>query len=525
MLRKFLVPILITFIGIAITVAVSVEIERAQKRLVTTELNANLERWNSLMAFSTNKEISLTRALVSMFEDSPIISQGRFKELSKNAITLYPDLDALFWIPLVTAEQRPFFETVMRAGKPSFFFKDYAGPAGFIPASPKPFYHPVIYLNDSDSAADYLGWDLSSFSELDAMFASLKIADNNVSMRFIPSMQDLLNPANEHPVLQLLLAVPLNASVILSDGSIHSSDSYLVFLVDFSLLTHYFDDFPGGDKLQISVTMGHGATKQIVWDVPPKSGVLDKDYAASTTFSNRAISNLDVTLIPTDEFFASKDTSNKYWVLSMGISSALILAFYLFIMQRRFVMVQNVVEQRTDELQKAHHELDRLSRTDYLTGVANRRYFEENLQREWSRATRGKYPITLLIIDVDFFKAYNDHYGHIEGDYCLQQVVKALTLSINRSADQVARFGGKEFVVLLPDTNANGMALAERCRKKVAALQIEHLDSAVSNCVTVSVGVATLTPVGRQPARALVKAADDALYQARHGGHNQVSTG
>lgn len=523
MLRRYLIPTLVAIAGLMVSWGIGFEVDRAQKKLFAAELRSNLKSWISLMEFSTEKEVTLAKTLVSVFADDPEISREDFRQLSTHAIKLYPDLESLFWVPEINADQRATYEAAMQSVRPGFFLKDFAGPAGFIPAAPKAVYRPVFYLNGGESSDIYLGWDLSGFGELGSMFSSLELMENQVSMRFIPRITDLMSP-HSRPELQMLLTTPMGTVVQLPDGTL-SKQGYLVFLVNFSLIFNYFGELPGSDTLHISVTMGSGASKRAVFEVPPEEGELEEEYAAHSVFSNRATSSWEVTLIPTDKFFAAKSSSVKYWVWATGSAITLLLVVYLYTIQRRTALVQEMVELRTEELQEANHELDRLSRTDYLTGVANRRYFEESLEREWSRAARGKYPVTLLMIDVDFFKLYNDRYGHIEGDYCLQQVVRALNVSVKRPADLVARFGGEEFAVLLPDTDNGGLELAERCRRKIEQLEIEHLDSTVSDYVTASVGVASLIPAGRQPARALVKAADDALYQAKNEGRNRVRSG
>lgn len=525
MFRRLLAPFLVGLTGLLVTVAISYEVDRTQKKLVITELKANQERWVGLMEFSTEKEITLAKTLVSVFEDSPEIDQQLFTQLSANAIKLYPDLQAVFWIPAVNAQQRPQLEAAMRAQNPNFFFKNYAGPMGFVPAAPKEKYYPIYFLNGGENSGAYSGWDLGSFGELGDMLGSLKVVENQVAMRLVPSMHDLLNPGSDRPRLHMLLATPLESVVKLPNDSLQIDEGYLVFLVNFSLLYNYFSDYPGAEKLNIAVTMGTGAAKRVVFEVHPNAGTLEHSYATRSSFSNRATDSWEVTLIPTDEYFKSKGRSVKNWVRVTGLVITLALIVYLLAIQRRTALIQQMVEVKTDELQRANHELDRLSRTDYLTGVANRRFFEESLDREWSRAARGKYAISLLMIDVDYFKAYNDCYGHIEGDYCLQQVARALSVSVKRPADMVARFGGEEFVVLLPETEEGALALAEECRKKVEELQIAHQDSEVSQYVTVSIGVCSLIPIGGQPARALVKAADDALYRAKNEGRNRVRLG
>lgn len=163
-------------------------------------------------------------------------------------------------------------------------------------------------------------------------------------------------------------------------------------------------------------------------------------------------------------------------------------------------------------------------REDALTRLANRREFDRRLGIEWNRARRDGHVLSLVLIDVDCFKNYNDHYGHPAGDACLQKVAGALQSVVRRSADLVARFGGEEFVVLLPATDAaDASALAERMRRQVADLQIPHAASRVAAGVTASLGVATLAPGDACQPPDLVAAADAALYRAKEQGRNRVA--
>jgi len=164
--------------------------------------------------------------------------------------------------------------------------------------------------------------------------------------------------------------------------------------------------------------------------------------------------------------------------------------------------------------------------TDGLTGLANRRRFDEGLAQEWRRAARERHSLSLLIIDVDRFKAYNDRYGHPRGDQCLRAVATAVAGCAKRAGDIVARYGGEEFVTLLPGADANAaLMLGESVRAAIQAIGLEHAGNPPAGILTASVGVATMTPVPDgdeyQPAD-LVAAADAALYEAKHGGRNQV---
>lgn len=175
------------------------------------------------------------------------------------------------------------------------------------------------------------------------------------------------------------------------------------------------------------------------------------------------------------------------------------------------------------ELKKYQDFLQNLALLDGLTGIANRRNFDERLAAEWKRAKRNRLPLSLLLLDVDYFKLYNDHYGHAEGDECLRRIAAVLRQGTTRPADLAARYGGEEFVILLPETDRKGAAVtAEKVMATVTELAIPHAYSKVASHVTVSIGATSLTPNEERTPEQLVKAADQALYQAKEQGRNRV---
>lgn len=189
--------------------------------------------------------------------------------------------------------------------------------------------------------------------------------------------------------------------------------------------------------------------------------------------------------------------------------------------------LERQVAERTRELTAVNLELQRLSLSDGLTCIGNRRYLDEFLEREWRRAMRDRTPLAVLMLDIDYFKLYNDTYGHLAGDECLKRVAGVLRDSIQRTTDFVSRYGGEEFVVVLPATNEHGaLTVAEKLRRGVSDLAIPHGLSPLGGIVTVSIGVAVAVPTPETDAATLLTAADRALYQAKAAGRNQVgSTG
>jgi diguanylate cyclase (GGDEF)-like protein len=186
--------------------------------------------------------------------------------------------------------------------------------------------------------------------------------------------------------------------------------------------------------------------------------------------------------------------------------------------------MKRLVEEKTEELQLANEALSRLSFLDALTGLANKRRFDEALSNEWRRAQRSGTPLALAMADVDGFKAYNDAFGHPQGDRCLAAIAGVLARSVGRAGDLAARYGGEEFVVLLPGVDRpSALQVAEAIRRGVAALAIPHPASPTGSVVTISLGVAACVPAQGSPMASLVSEADAALYRAKQAGRNRTA--
>ena len=191
-------------------------------------------------------------------------------------------------------------------------------------------------------------------------------------------------------------------------------------------------------------------------------------------------------------------------------------------MDRRKAREADLLE-TTRKLEAANEKLLHLSQVDGLTGLANRRRFDEFIDQEWRRMAREKLPLSVIMLDIDHFKRYNDRYGHVSGDDCLRRVAAALQDSLRRPQDLVARYGGEEFAVVLPGTAAAGaLHVAEEILTRVAGLALPHDASPTAAVVSVSVGVATREPAPPSSPGMAIAAADGALYSAKNAGRNRV---
>ncbi|WP_332852161.1 sensor domain-containing diguanylate cyclase [Duganella sp. S19_KUP01_CR8] len=180
-------------------------------------------------------------------------------------------------------------------------------------------------------------------------------------------------------------------------------------------------------------------------------------------------------------------------------------------------------KQAEDKILQLQRELEVLSYRDSLTGVANRRMFDTLYPVEWAKAHATGEPLSLVVIDIDYFKQYNDHYGHVQGDECLRRVAQALDTCASRSRDLCARFGGEEFILLLPATDGDAARnVAERCRKLLERKEIPHARSGVGRMITVSMGVGTIVPGAHDDRNVFLDRVDRRLYQAKSAGRDRI---
>ena len=221
-----------------------------------------------------------------------------------------------------------------------------------------------------------------------------------------------------------------------------------------------------------------------------------------------------------DILVTGENRQEEYYILTAAplitiVGSAGIVCQFKNITERKYAAEKLI------ELNKA---LEQMALIDGLTQIANRRNFDTTIEKEWKRLARDKKPLSLLMVDIDFFKKYNDHYGHQAGDDCLRQVGRALAETVLRPADLVARYGGEEFVLLLPEIELQGaLCVGQRVVDAIHQLGIEHTASDVVPTVTISLGAATLIPDRSKTPSQLIKLADQALYQSKETGRNRVT--
>ncbi|MGA7937833.1 MAG: diguanylate cyclase [Kovacikia sp.] len=282
-----------------------------------------------------------------------------------------------------------------------------------------------------------------------------------------------------------------------------------------------------GLKVRVSMD-GESALEQVDEEIPELI-LLDVQMPRIDGFETckRLKSNPLTRDIPVIFITANNSTENIVKGLSLGAVDYIVKPFQkeevlarVQVHLRMRLLAQKVQEQAV-ALQIANQQLECLANLDGLTQVANRRRFDEQLDLEWKRLAREPAPLSLILCDIDYFKRYNDFYGHQAGDTCLKQVAKAIERSLKRPHDFVARYGGEEFVVILPNTNFEGAShVAELIQENVDRLNINHAQSTVATHITLSLGISSTVPTNDISVNFLVASADKALYEAKRRGRN-----
>nr|HQU86606.1 diguanylate cyclase [Pyrinomonadaceae bacterium] len=254
--------------------------------------------------------------------------------------------------------------------------------------------------------------------------------------------------------------------------------------------------------------------------LPPGNYTFRVKAANSDGVWNEEGATLNIELKP---FFYQTGWFYLVCIATLALTLLIVWKTSVYQLELREKRLARLVDEKTEELRKANEELQLLANSDGLTQIGNRRLFEEFLQSEWHRAIRFKTEISLILLDIDHFKLFNDTYGHQNGDDCLKNVSQALRDTIHRPTDLLARFGGEEFAIILGGTDMQGaLTIAEQAMENVRNLQIIHESSETGEHLTISIGVATtFVSLGMSEAD-LIKAADEALYKAKAEGRNRI---
>jgi diguanylate cyclase (GGDEF)-like protein len=462
-------------------------------------------------------KLEILYSLKGLFDSSENVDSDEFKYLTESILVRQKNIQALFWAPKITDFERVDFTNYKRLEYPDFEITQEEEFGKIKSADTREIYFPIYYISPMSGNEIAIGYDLASnIQRLQSLNFSqdtgLPHATGNIKLLKDASRQGFL------------IFMPIY------EGRPNTIEKRREQLRGFVLGAYRAGElFTSAIKRTAAKGINFKlydttyAVKELLYDTSLEESTINRQshfvyYKELAEFAGRKWS---IEATPTNAYISERRTILPYATVITGIVIVILLTIYTYIIIRNTEQIEFTVLKRTKDLNETKKKLEALSRTDSLTNIGNRRDFDETLEKEWNRATRDKTPLSILMIDIDNFKLFNDKYGHAAGDKCLKDIAHAMNKSLRRPSDKVTRYGGEEFVMILPNTQ-DAITFAEDCRQQIENLRILHEDSKTSKYVTISIGAATIIPELHSELIEFTSSADRALYEAKEQGRNKV---
>jgi len=500
--------------GMLFSLMVSWAISEAQLESAKESFRAEVFQHATALGREFDLNAETLFVLKGLFEGSDNVTPEEFRRTASDSINRHRDIDALAWLPKVPHESRESIISERQGDAEQFQFieMDAGNPKV---ATDREVYHPVYFVEPMTGNEQLLGLDMGANAAVRKMIENAGDGD----LLTTTSALEFLRPG--YPAGTVMMAVPVYQGMPVTIEDRHSQFlGVVVALMSVNAMVHEGLGMHSHTWIQntLIVDRTDPANETILF----QQGDLLGEYTIRRSIDQVSTSSWVVQASPVTGLLTGLQQLVSSSIGLVGILLFTALGFLHAGVQNRSRIISARVKERTRELNEANEKLAHLSSTDQLTGVDNRREMDRHLHQEWQRMAREKQPLSMMMIDVDMFKAFNDNYGHQAGDKCLVKIVQALQGQLKRATDRLARYGGEEFVIILSNTGDDAAGLAEECRQAVEAARIDHAYSAVSDRITISIGLATIVPGPSYSSDRLIAAADNAVYLAKQQGRNRV---
>ncbi|MGR3277563.1 CHASE domain-containing protein [Acaryochloris marina NIES-2412] len=501
-------------LGIGLSALLATKFYYLETQSIQKDFQQDINEQVHRLEANIDAKMEVINSLKLLFDSSDQVKPKEFKQFTHNLLARHKDIQALEWVPKVKHADRATFIKQRQQDYPAFEITQQVSQGKMVRAQKRSNYFPVSFLEPFAGNELALGFDLASdASRMEAITLAIDTGmvqsttnltlvqereDQKGFITFIPVYQDQPNTldSKRQRLQGLVLGVFRISDLVNAAIQPGAVDAINLQLID----TANPENIPYARQSKLGQSLSEHEYR---YDLKPIAG-----------------QQWTIAAIPSNVYFNEKRSGLPWAVFWVGLVFTVLAEAYVFFILRQSKIVETVVRDRTKELEEANKKLSLISTTDELTHIANRRHFNDSLDKEWKRAIREQTPMTLFLINLDFFRQFNEGYGFVAGDDCLKKIASQLESLLKRPADLVARFEGETFALLLPNT-ANSEPLAQRCIESIEALKIKHIYSPISEYVTVSIGIGFVRPAHDIPMTKLVDKATQALLQAKDAGRNQ----
>lgn len=506
--NKKIVVYLFVFVGIVFSFLVALRVYEIETDSIKKNFEKDIEGQVALLNQEILLNIEVLRGLKILFDSSEFVSQEEFSVATSEILSLHKSIKALEWIPRVYKDEREAFENERRKYFPNYEITKKSESGVMKIAEEKDLYFPISYLEPYIGNETALGFDLSSNKiRYDTLKKSMKknlvLASDSIKL-----IQDGSNAS--------LVVMPYYSEVSITQEQREKNLKGFLLGV-FNINDIFANALKNNSAKNFVLELMYLDKSRYFYQVEK---ALTDNYTYFMDFNTLPGQNLIVKASPKQGYIESRRDYTPIIVFIIGVLFSMTAGKYTMSIITYSEEMERQVNLRTKDLNEANKRLEELSKIDGLTKVYNRRYFDETYDKEFKIALRNSQSLSLLMIDIDYFKNYNDAYGHIQGDKCLKEVASCLSSSFHRPTDLIARYGGEEFVALLPNTNDVDY-ICKNLLKRIKNLNIEHKESHVDNILSISIGAKVISKIDFSiDQQEFINDADKALYKAKEKGRN-----
>jgi diguanylate cyclase (GGDEF)-like protein len=503
-------------LGVCFSISLGFYFYEKETQSIQQQFENNVDDKILVLEGEFRRNLEVLYSIKSIFENYNQVSSSEFKTTALSLLQRHPDVQSLVWIETVTDAMRVDYEREKSLDAASFTIWERNNKREMIPANPRDIYYPILFVENRSYSGNVLGFDMGS---------------DNTRLQGLLKSRDLGEPSSTAKITLInstksgfLTYLPVFHGI---DSSIEKRRAHLrgfvaaIFDIEEIFNSAIHRTTVDGINFNLMDLTDGRDTVMYSSDIKEHKKTYQAPFSYQKSGKSIAGRLWSIDATPSSMYMQQRRGDFPVAISFFGVISVLLASGVIYILIGQKKLINQTVLEKTKDLNQTKKQLEILTLTDSLTDIANRRSFDERLKFEWKRALRREVTLSIILIDIDYFKLFNDKYGHIAGDRSLKEVALMLQKSFPRSTDFVARYGGEEFVVLLSDTT-DIFKMADRCRKNIEALRIEHESSTVSPYITISLGVRTLIPSRHCAIVDFVSSADRALYAAKKAGRNQV---